>query len=208
MSAWLANPKKFAPGTKMTFAGLGNPEDRANVMAFLNSRSASPLPLPAVPAASPEKAAARGRGCRRRESRERAGADRAAGRHQSQECRRRRRGQADRPRRRQEGIATKRLAPALPHNGRDAVPGFLGGLRTSGSGRGRGARSRLRRPAPWKSTTRSQNSRPNSRIGSGRTLPVWISVNSSNISSNVPNPPGNTATARARSRKCILRSAK
>ena len=62
MSAWLANPKKYAPGTKMTFAGLSNPEDRANVMAFLNSRSASPLPLPAAPAASPEKAAAEAEG--------------------------------------------------------------------------------------------------------------------------------------------------
>ncbi|HEU4705012.1 MAG TPA: cytochrome c family protein [Sphingomicrobium sp.] len=50
MSAWLANPKKFAPGTKMTFAGLGKPEDRANVMAFLNSRDGSPLPVPAAPA--------------------------------------------------------------------------------------------------------------------------------------------------------------
>jgi cytochrome c len=50
MSAWLASPKKFAPGTKMTFAGLSNPQDRANVMAFLNSRDASPLPLPAAPA--------------------------------------------------------------------------------------------------------------------------------------------------------------
>src|SRR5687768_13838833 len=50
MSQWLANPKKFAPGTKMTFAGLGNPEDRANVMAFLNSRDSSPLPVPAAPA--------------------------------------------------------------------------------------------------------------------------------------------------------------
>ena len=50
MSAWLANPKKFAPGTKMTFAGLGNPEDRANVMAFLNSRDNAPLPVPAAPA--------------------------------------------------------------------------------------------------------------------------------------------------------------
>jgi cytochrome c len=58
MSAWLANPKKYAPGNKMTFAGLANPEDRANVMAFLNARSPSPLPLPAAPAASPEKAAA------------------------------------------------------------------------------------------------------------------------------------------------------
>jgi len=50
MSAWLSNPKKFAPGTKMTFAGLSNPQDRANVMAFLNSRDSSPMPLPAAPA--------------------------------------------------------------------------------------------------------------------------------------------------------------
>ena len=50
MSAWLASPKKFAPGTKMTFAGLSNPQDRANVIAFLNSRSDSPQPLPAAPA--------------------------------------------------------------------------------------------------------------------------------------------------------------
>ncbi|HET7816807.1 MAG TPA: cytochrome c family protein [Sphingomicrobium sp.] len=50
MSAWLTSPKKFAPGTKMTFAGLGNPQDRANVMAFLNSRDNAPLPVPAAPA--------------------------------------------------------------------------------------------------------------------------------------------------------------
>ena len=52
LSDWLANPKKYAPGTKMTFAGLSNPEDRANVIAFLNARSDSPLPLPAAPAAA------------------------------------------------------------------------------------------------------------------------------------------------------------
>jgi cytochrome c len=51
LSDWLANPKKFAPGTKMTFAGLSNPEDRANVIAFLNAHSDSPKPLPAAPAA-------------------------------------------------------------------------------------------------------------------------------------------------------------
>ena len=55
MSEWLSNPKKFAPGTKMTFAGLGNPEDRANVIAFLNAHSDAPRPLPAAP---PETAAA------------------------------------------------------------------------------------------------------------------------------------------------------
>ncbi len=49
MSAWLANPKKYAPGTKMSFAGLSKPEDRANVIAYMNSKSASPLPLPAAP---------------------------------------------------------------------------------------------------------------------------------------------------------------
>jgi len=50
MSAWLSNPKKFAPGTKMTFAGLSNPEDRANIMLFLNSRGGS-LTVPPPPAA-------------------------------------------------------------------------------------------------------------------------------------------------------------
>ena len=59
MSQWLANPKKFAPGTKMTFAGLGNPQDRADVMAFLNSRDSAPLPVPAAPAeAAPTDASA------------------------------------------------------------------------------------------------------------------------------------------------------
>lgn len=54
MSAWLTSPKKFAPGTKMTFAGLGSPEDRANLMVFLNSRDNAPI---AVPPASPEACA-------------------------------------------------------------------------------------------------------------------------------------------------------
>ncbi len=52
LSQWLSSPKAFAPGTKMTFAGLSNPEDRANVMAFLNSHSDSPEALPAAPVAT------------------------------------------------------------------------------------------------------------------------------------------------------------
>ncbi|WP_375403582.1 c-type cytochrome [uncultured Sphingomonas sp.] len=48
MNAWLLSPRKFAPGTKMTFAGLGNGEDRANVLAYLNSQGSN-LPLPAAP---------------------------------------------------------------------------------------------------------------------------------------------------------------
>ena len=58
LDAWLQSPKKFAPGTKMTFAGLGNPEDRANVIAFLNAHSGDPLPLPAAPAETAAPAAA------------------------------------------------------------------------------------------------------------------------------------------------------
>lgn len=54
LSDWLTSPKGFAPGTKMTFAGISNPQDRANVIAFLNSKSDSPQPLPAAP---PPKAA-------------------------------------------------------------------------------------------------------------------------------------------------------
>ena len=50
MDKWLANPKKYAPGTKMTFAGLSNPEERANLIAYLNAQGSN-LPLPAPPAA-------------------------------------------------------------------------------------------------------------------------------------------------------------
>ena len=50
MDKWLANPKKYAPGTKMTFAGLGNPEERANLIFYLNAQGSN-LPLPTPPAA-------------------------------------------------------------------------------------------------------------------------------------------------------------
>jgi cytochrome c len=56
LSQWLTSPKAFAPGTKMTFAGISNPQDRANVMAFLNKQSDSPQPLPATPAPAAAKA--------------------------------------------------------------------------------------------------------------------------------------------------------
>ena len=50
MDKWLANPKKYAPGTKMTFAGLGNPEERANLILYMNAQGSN-LPLPTPPAA-------------------------------------------------------------------------------------------------------------------------------------------------------------
>jgi len=58
LNAWLISPRKYAPGTKMTFAGLAKPEDRANVIAYLNANSDSPLPLPTAPAAAPADNAA------------------------------------------------------------------------------------------------------------------------------------------------------
>jgi cytochrome c len=57
---WLKSPREFAPGTKMTFAGLGNPADRANLIAWLNTQGSN-LPLPAAdaaPAAEGDNAAA------------------------------------------------------------------------------------------------------------------------------------------------------
>lgn len=57
LSQWLKSPKTYAPGTKMTFAGLSKPEDRANLIAFLNKQSDSPLPLPTAPASPAVQAA-------------------------------------------------------------------------------------------------------------------------------------------------------
>jgi cytochrome c len=48
LDAWLTSPRKYAPGTKMTFAGIANPQDRANVIAYLNSQGSN-LPLPTAP---------------------------------------------------------------------------------------------------------------------------------------------------------------
>lgn len=50
MDQWLKSPKAVAAGTKMTFAGLGNPQDRANVMLYLHENGGGP-PLPEPPAA-------------------------------------------------------------------------------------------------------------------------------------------------------------
>lgn len=57
MNKWLTSPKAYADGTKMSFAGLGKAEDRANLMAWMNTQSGSPLPLPAAPAADAAPAA-------------------------------------------------------------------------------------------------------------------------------------------------------
>nr|WP_166179274.1 cytochrome c family protein [Altererythrobacter segetis] len=56
---WLKSPNAFASGTKMTFAGLSSPEDRANVIAYLKANGGGPdYPAPAAPAADKADAAA------------------------------------------------------------------------------------------------------------------------------------------------------
>jgi cytochrome c len=46
LSAWLTKPTAYAPGTAMTFAGLSNDKQRADVIAYLDTLSTNPVPLP------------------------------------------------------------------------------------------------------------------------------------------------------------------
>lgn len=46
LNKWLTNPRADVPGTAMTFAGLSNEKQRADVIAYLDSLSKSPVPLP------------------------------------------------------------------------------------------------------------------------------------------------------------------
>jgi cytochrome c len=50
MSQWLRSPRTFAQGTRMTFAGLSNPQDRADVMLYMNQNGGR-LTVPPPPAA-------------------------------------------------------------------------------------------------------------------------------------------------------------
>ena len=52
LDKFLANPKADIPGTKMTFAGIQKPDQRADVVAYLRSLSDSPPPLPTPEAAA------------------------------------------------------------------------------------------------------------------------------------------------------------
>jgi cytochrome c len=46
LDKFLANPKGFAPGTKMSFAGVPRGSERADLIVFLNSKSDNPTSLP------------------------------------------------------------------------------------------------------------------------------------------------------------------
>lgn len=56
LDAWLASPRAFANGTKMSFAGLSSPEDRANVILYLREHGGGPeLPEVVVEEAAAEE---------------------------------------------------------------------------------------------------------------------------------------------------------
>jgi cytochrome c len=48
IAAFIAGPKDYLPGTKMTFAGLPKPEERAEVLTYLNKQSDQPIDLAAA----------------------------------------------------------------------------------------------------------------------------------------------------------------
>ena len=52
LNHWLDDPQTYAPGTRMTYAGIKSNQQRADVIAYLRTLSANPEPLP-----SPEPAA-------------------------------------------------------------------------------------------------------------------------------------------------------
>ncbi len=46
MNAWLKNPKAYAPGTRMAYAGLNSDKQRADLILYLRSLAALPVALP------------------------------------------------------------------------------------------------------------------------------------------------------------------
>lgn len=50
MNEWLLKPSAYAPGTKMSYAGLADPKKRADIIEYLRTLSPNPEPRPAAPA--------------------------------------------------------------------------------------------------------------------------------------------------------------
>ena len=44
LSDWLMSPARYAAGTRMSFAGLADPQDRADVITYLHTLRSPPLP--------------------------------------------------------------------------------------------------------------------------------------------------------------------
>jgi cytochrome c len=46
LNEWLHKPASYIPGTRMAFAGISDDQQRADVIAYLRSLAANPVPLP------------------------------------------------------------------------------------------------------------------------------------------------------------------
>jgi cytochrome c len=58
LDKFLTSPKGLVKGTAMGFAGVKNPTERANLIAYLRTLADTPAPLPEAPAAEPAAAPA------------------------------------------------------------------------------------------------------------------------------------------------------
>jgi cytochrome c len=58
LDQFLTSPKGLVKGTAMGFAGVKNPAERANLIAYLRTLADTPAPLPEAPAAEPAAAPA------------------------------------------------------------------------------------------------------------------------------------------------------
>ena len=58
LDAWIAKPSAFAKGTKMIYPGEPDAQKRANILAYLQTLSDSPVPFPTPAAAAPAAAPA------------------------------------------------------------------------------------------------------------------------------------------------------
>lgn len=58
LNKWLDKPSAYAPGTKMAYAGIANDQTRADVIAYLDTLSHDPVPLPKAGATAPPAATA------------------------------------------------------------------------------------------------------------------------------------------------------
>ncbi|WP_244488333.1 cytochrome c family protein [Devosia sp. Root436] len=56
LNHFLTKPSDYVPGTKMTFSGIRTPEERADILAYLQTLSGSPVPFPAAEEAAPAAA--------------------------------------------------------------------------------------------------------------------------------------------------------
>jgi cytochrome c len=56
LNKFLWKPKKYAPGTKMSYIGLKKPEDRAALIAWMRTMAPNPKPLPTAAQIAAEEA--------------------------------------------------------------------------------------------------------------------------------------------------------